>query len=265
MKKKRFGIFFLSILFALTTVTAFAQGNKITLTVNKASLPSALNQVERQSGYYKINYDYNQLNKYTVSAEIKNKQALEAVNTLLGKLPFTAKVDGRYIQIKKNSAHLNLQKNRNSTVKGVSGRITDKDGEPLIGVTIIVPSTQKMTITDVNGNFSLPADPSDHIEISYIGKKTISRKAGSHSLNVILYDDDNMLSDVMVTGYQQLSRERATGSFDKIGEKELAARPATDLSAALQGLLVCKAQKTKTAPLISRFVELLLSMPIPNH
>lgn len=94
-----------------------------------------------------------------------------------------------------------------------------------------------MTITDVNGNFSLPADPSDRIEISYIGKKTISRKAGSHSLNVILYDDDNMLSDVMVTGYQQLSRERATGSFDKIGEKELAARPATDLSAALQGLV----------------------------
>ena len=238
MKKERFGMLFLSILFALTAVTAFAQGNKITLTVNKVSLPSALNQVERQSGYYKINYDYNLLNKYTVSAEIKNQQALEAVNTLLGKLPFTAKADGRYIQVKKNSARLNLQQNRNGAGKGVSGRITDKEGEPLIGVTITVPGTQKMTITDINGNFSLPtADPSDRIEVSYIGKKTISRKAGSHRLNVILYDDDNMLSDVMVTGYQQLSRERATGSFDKIGEKELAARPATDLSAALQGLV----------------------------
>lgn len=53
MKKERFGMLFLSILFALTAVTAFAQGNKITLTVNKVSLPSALNQVERQSGYYK--------------------------------------------------------------------------------------------------------------------------------------------------------------------------------------------------------------------
>lgn len=73
MKKERFGMLFLSILFALTAVTAFAQGNKITLTVNKVSLPSALNQVERQSGYYKINYDYNLLNKYTVSAEIKNQ------------------------------------------------------------------------------------------------------------------------------------------------------------------------------------------------
>lgn len=47
MKKERFGMLFLSILFALTAVTAFAQGNKITLTVNKVSLPSALNQVER--------------------------------------------------------------------------------------------------------------------------------------------------------------------------------------------------------------------------
>ena len=106
MKKERVGTFFLSLLFLLSAVTAFAQGNKINLTANKVALPSALNQVERQSGYYKINYDYNQVNKYRVTAEIKNKTAIEAVNMLLAKLPLAAKVDGRYIQIRNQASKL---------------------------------------------------------------------------------------------------------------------------------------------------------------
>lgn len=239
MKKERVGTFFLSLLFLLSTITAFAQGNKINLTANKVALPSALNQVERQSGYYKINYDYNQVNKYRVTAEIKNKSAIEAVNLLLAKLPFAAKVDGRYIQIKTQASKTAaLQNKKTFGGKGISGRVSDTDGEPLIGVTVKVPGTQKMAVTDLEGNFILPtAEIGDRIDISYIGKKHINRKAGSYHLNIVLDDDDNTLGDVMVTGYQQLSRERATGSFDKIGEKELAARPATDLSAALQGLV----------------------------
>ena len=239
MKKERVGTFFLSLLFLLSTITAFAQGNKINLTANKVALPSALNQVERQSGYYKINYDYNQVNKYRVTAEIKNKSAIEAVNLLLAKLPFAAKVDGRYLQIKPQaSTTAALQHKKTFGRKGISGRVSDTDGEPLIGVTVKVPGTQKMAVTDLEGNFILPtAEIGDRIDISYIGKKHINRKAGSYHLNIVLDDDDNTLGDVMVTGYQQLSRERATGSFDKIGEKELAARPATDLSAALQGLV----------------------------
>ncbi len=238
MKKERIGKFFLSFLFLLSVTVAFAQGNKVTLTVNKVALPSALYQVERQSGYYKINYDVNQLNKYSVSAEIKNKGALEAVNILLSQLPFSAKIDGRYIVVRANAAKAQNAQRGGKDGRGVSGRIIDKEGEPLIGVTVLVPGTQKMTVTDIDGKFNLPtATPSDRLEISYIGKKTIRRKAGSHLLNVVLDDDENMLNDVMVTGYQQLSRERATGSFDKVGEKELAARPASDLSSALQGLV----------------------------
>lgn len=239
MKKERVGTFFLSLLFLLSAVTAFAQGNKINLTANKVALPSALNQVERQSGYYKINYDYNQVNKYRVTAEIKNKTAIEAVNMLLAKLPLAAKVDGRYIQIRNQASKTSAQQNGKSYGgKGVSGHVADRNGEPLIGVTVKVPGTQKMAVTDIEGNFVLPtAELGDRVEISYIGKKAINRKARSHRLNIVLDDEDNTLGDVMVTGYQQLSRERATGSFDKIGEKELAARPATDLSAALQGLV----------------------------
>lgn len=239
MKRERIGKIFLSCALWMAATTAWAQGNKVSLKLNNVSLTSALNQVERLSGYYKINYDVNQLGNYKVSINVNQMSAKEVVDILLGNLPFSARVDGRYIVVRKSTQAASGARGRNNgSGKGVTGRVLDREGEPLIGVTIMVPGTQKMAVTDVNGNFALPtADVNDRLEISYIGKKTLRRKVGSRHLNVVLDDDDNTLNDVMVTGYQQLSRERATGSFDKINEKDIAARPASDLSSALQGLV----------------------------
>lgn len=192
MKKERMRSFFLSFLFLTVATIALAQGKKISLKLNKVSLPSALNQVERQSGYYKINYDVNQVGKYKVSAEINQKEALDAVNVLLHNLPLSARLDGRYILIR--SAKQTASKQGHINPKGVNGRIVDQTGEPLIGVTVIVPGTQKMTVTDNNGNFTLPAaDANDRLEFSYVGKKALRRKASSHFLNIVLDDDENLL------------------------------------------------------------------------
>lgn len=238
MKKERIGMLFLSILFLLSATVAFAQGNKITLTVNKVSLPSALNQVERQSNYYKINYDYNQLGKYHVSAEIKNKSAIEAVNTLLSNLPFAAKADGRYISIKASTHVPSTSAPQHHQTQGARGRVVDQDGEPLIGATVIVPGTQKMVVTDVDGNFFLPtANANDQLEISYIGKKTIRCKAGTHRLNVVIDDDNNALNDVVVTGYQTISKERAAGSFVVLTPDKMEGKLQTNILDRMEGLV----------------------------
>ena len=88
MKKEGLKLFVLSILFLMIATVAHAQGNKITLDVKNQALPSALNQVERQSCYYKINYDYSLLSKYKTTAKMQDKSAIEAVRILLGDLPF---------------------------------------------------------------------------------------------------------------------------------------------------------------------------------
>lgn len=235
--KRGLSFILLGMFFLFFAATASAQGNKVSLTLKRESLPKALYQVERQSGYYKINYDYGQLERYSVSAVISDKTALEAVNILLRDVPYEAQVDGKYIHVKA-SANKKMPTRQMAVADGISGRVVDKDGEPLIGATVLVPGTQKKTVTDADGRFSLPtATVADNLEISYIGKKTVRLKAGRRNLSVIAGDDDNFLSDVLVTGYQQLSRERATGSFDKVSGEELANRPTSDLSSSLQGLV----------------------------
>lgn len=56
-------------------------------------------------------------------------------------------------------------------------------------------------------------------------------------INVIMTDNAKLLEDVVVTGYQTLSKERVTGSFDKVSSEILASRPTADISTALQGLV----------------------------
>lgn len=226
----------MSLLFLLFATFVQAQGNKISLNVTKEPLPSALNQVERQSGYYKINYDYNALSQYKVTAVVKNATAVEAVRTLVQKLPYSVKQDGRYIVVKKNTAEKAAPQTVAQTKKGVSGRILDDDGEPLIGAQVSVKGTKKMAVTDAQGNFNIPdATPDDIITVSYIGKKTLSRKAGTQDMKIVVTDDHRTLNDVVVVGYGSTKKKDLTGSVTTVDAKELVNTPAVTLDDALAG------------------------------
>ena len=186
-----------------------AQGKKITLKLNKVALPTALRQVEQQSGYYKINYPYDEMRGYTVSANVKDATAPHAVNALLEGLPFTASVDGQFILITRST-----QKTAQTKKNVVRGRLLDSDGEPLIGVAVQVEGTNKGTVTDYDGNYVLEdVTENDMLTFSYVGKRPLKRKASYKPSVIILEDDNAMLEDVVVTGYQTISRERSAGSY----------------------------------------------------
>lgn len=83
----------------------------------------------------------------------------------------------------------------------VMGNVKDENGEPLIGVNVVVRGTMIGCVTDIDGNFSL-ADVSENavISISYIGYQTqdIPVKA---TINVVLKEDSEALNEVVVIGY----------------------------------------------------------------
>ena len=227
--------FCLSLLFFLSVLLVHAQGNKVTLTVSKEALTKALVMVERQSDYYKLNYQNEQLGSYKVSAVIKNKNAVEAVKMLLSKLPFVVNVEGRYIQIKPANA-VKATPVRNISSKGLTGRIVDSEGEPLIGAIVKVVGTDKMAATDKDGNFNIAdASPNDVVVVSYLGKKTIRRKAGSNHVNIVVEDDNHSINDVVVVGYGNTKKKDLTGSVTTVDAKELVNAPSVTIDDALAG------------------------------
>lgn len=81
----------------------------------------------------------------------------------------------------------------------VTGTVTDSDGKPLPGVTVLVKGTRIGAITDANGNYSVDAEESQILEFSFIGMKTIDRPASSLVINVSMEQDVFAVDAVVVT------------------------------------------------------------------
>lgn len=122
----------------------------------------------------------------------------------------------------------------------VSGKVTDTEGETLVGATVAVKNANGITggtVTDVQGNFNLKvASESETLVFSYVGYTSQEVKIGKNRIfNVTLVTDAKILGEVVVTGYQTISKERATGSFTKVGSKQLETRRLSSISSLLEG------------------------------
>lgn len=124
--------------------------------------------------------------------------------------------------------------------KNIVGTVVDGDGEALPGATVSLVGTDNAVVTDIDGNFSIIVEGKNpRIEVSYIGMKTktldVNRSTKQKFMVVELDADANLLSEVLVTGYQNLKRENATGAYQVISSKELDERYTTNLVSRLEG------------------------------
>ncbi|WP_299396628.1 SusC/RagA family TonB-linked outer membrane protein [uncultured Gelidibacter sp.] len=103
----------------------------------------------------------------------------------------------------------------------VSGQITDQANVPLPGVNILIKGTTTGTTTDFDGNYSISAKRGDVIVFSYVGFKPQSiNYTGQQPLNVTLTEDTALLDEIVLIGYGSTTKQDATGSVEKVGEKE---------------------------------------------
>jgi TonB-linked SusC/RagA family outer membrane protein len=119
----------------------------------------------------------------------------------------------------------------------VRGKVTDSNGEALIGVNVIVKDTRQGTVTDVEGEFNLTVtDPNAVIEFSYVGFQTKEISLNGRSLlEVILTEDTELLDEVIVVGYGAQKRIHMTGAVSQVTAKELTKAPMQNVSNMLTG------------------------------
>lgn len=122
-----------------------------------------------------------------------------------------------------------------SFAQQVKGTVTDGQHEPLIGVTVKVAGSQQGTVTDFDGNYVIAASSGDVLEFSYIGYKTVSAKVTKNTLDVILYEDNSVLDEVIVTGYGAVSRKNLTTAIDKVKGDDVIKTGTTNMSQMLLG------------------------------
>lgn len=103
-----------------------------------------------------------------------------------------------------------------SAQQSVKGTVTDTDGEPLIGVNILIEGTTTGTVTDFDGNYTVDVPSSESVlRFSYTGYATLSEVVGSRgTIDVTLTEDVGVLDEVVVTalGFTQKRDEMGATS-----------------------------------------------------
>lgn len=118
----------------------------------------------------------------------------------------------------------------------VSGTVTDPTGEPLIGVSVVVPGTKTGTATDIFGKFSLEADAKGKLRFSYVGYKTVEESIkGRTNINVQMVEDSEVLSEVVVIGYGTMDKKELTSAISHISEKDFLSASSIDPTMMIQG------------------------------
>lgn len=118
----------------------------------------------------------------------------------------------------------------------VAGTVSDKDGEPLIGASVLVVGAKLGAATDIDGNFSITAPANGKLQVSYVGyePQTVNID-GRTTINIILEQNTSLLDEVVVVGYGTMDKKELTSAISHIGEKDFLTVSTLDPSMMIQG------------------------------
>lgn len=119
----------------------------------------------------------------------------------------------------------------------ISGVVTDNDGQPISGATVLIEGTSVGTTTNINGEFSLSAPADGTLSVSFIGYETMQEAiAGKTWISFSLKEDTHAIDDVIVVAYGTAKKESFTGSVAVVKSEELEHRKVANVTKAIDGL-----------------------------
>ena len=188
----------------ISTNIIYSSAQDITLKMNNSSLVQVIDEIEAISEYkfiYSLSaYDFNKV----ISIDVTNENIDNLLEMIFNnEVNYEIVADKIILQEKNTSNNLTVDSLQDEIQATVTGKITDSNGIPLPGASIIESGTSNGTTSDFDGNFSLDISDEDSVlEISFIGftSQTIS-VSNSDNIQVSLVASRSALDEVVLTGY----------------------------------------------------------------
>lgn len=253
MKLTSFLMFF-AVLTASANLEVMSQ--KVNLDFKNTDLSTVLKSLEAQTGHvFVYSADKVQAENIRISVKLKDVELSQALEVILKNLPYKYEVEGQSILIipAQRQTIPQAQQARQKTIRGC---VTDETGTPLTGAAVVIKGTTRGVATDVNGLYTInvPSD-ADVLQISFLGYKKKEVQIGNRTeIDVKLEPDTQVIEDVIVTGYQTISAERATGAYSIIDAGKLEQKPTGNIATALNGLVPGLAVQSSPVEGTTRFI-----------
>lgn len=205
--------------------------NKINVNYREISMKHLLKEIEKQSGYRFVYNNTILAEDRHISIDVRDASIDEAMQQALkgSGLSYTVKGDG--LIVIHNSGALSKPD------RVISGRVTDKQGLPLPGVSVKIPGALRGTSTNADGRFSLPVpDETSVLEFSFVGftTRTVPVK-GRTEVSISLNEDNRTLEEVTVTGYTNYSRSQSANAASVVTAGKIEQVPMASIDQVLQG------------------------------
>ncbi|EJL63357.1 SusC/RagA family TonB-linked outer membrane protein [Flavobacterium sp. CF136] len=242
--------FALALVFSSVTMANSVNGQrkldtKVTIAVENLTLDNTLSKLEK-SAHVKFSYNSRlpQLNQ-KVSIEANQETLSSILNRILKPFNITyAEVSNQIILQKSTKLDgFTADETNNSLFEILSvgpiikGKVTDLNGSPLPGATVLAKGTKIAVLTDFDGNFSIemPGN-STQLVISYVGMETKEIGIENTSPTIVLNELGQNLKEVVITtGYEKTSKRTFTGAISKISGSELKVDGVVDISRMIEG------------------------------
>jgi len=227
---------FLFLLAGLLQVSAsvYSQNTRLKLEMRDARVLEVLEEIEQQSEFrFAYSSQYIDVNR-TVSVRINGKTIQETLDQLFEGTDVKYAINDRHILLypkKMESESISLQQSQ------VSGKVTDKNGNPVPGVTVVVKGTTTGTITDLDGRYLISGIQADAtLVFSFVGMKTQEINVeGRSQINVGMVEELIGIDEVVAIGYGTQSRRTLTASVSKFDGTKLESMPINSLGDGLKG------------------------------
>lgn len=241
MRKELVSVFLAS--FLLQGQAASQPGNtaQISLEVKDVTVEYVLNEIEAMSNYHFL-YNHKLINvDRKVSLSVNEKDIDSVLSVLFQGTDITYQMNGEQIVLSRNSL-INSENTLYGSIdsqqqtKIVTGIITDKTGEPVIGANIVVKGTTNGTISGMDGRFSLEVPDNAVLQVSYIGYLTRDIIVNNQKeISVRMVEDTQSLEEVVVVGYGTQKKGEVASAISSIKSENFIKTPSADPAQMIKG------------------------------
>lgn len=213
--------------------SAGTYGQKVTLSKKNISLSQVFDLLKKQTGYdFLYNADL-QVDTRKVNVEAKNQDLSSFLNHLFEDRSFSYTISDKTVVINSSSE-------KDEQQRTIQGKVLDENRKPLPSASVYIQDGAT-TITNLDGIFTLEDVPVDAtIRVTYMGYDTRTIKISTIKgfLEIIMRQSENTLDEAKVvsTGYYQLPKERATGSFAHVDNELFNRNVGPDVITRLKGV-----------------------------
>ncbi len=228
--------FFLSLVVAIGfPLQSPAQQSEKKVTLNMAQKPMAtiLTEIKKQTGMdYGFKSGKRENTNETFTLNVKQASVEAALNAMFKDSDWTYQIVENLILISRKS---NTSASSGNELARITGRITDPDGNPIPGATVIVANTNRGAVSDGKGMYELMAYPDDLIQVSFIGYKTeVVQVRGRSKVDVSIEMLAENVEEVTVVAFGTQKKESVVSAITTVRPMDLKTS-SSDLTTSLAG------------------------------